>query len=266
MEKVFFKPTSTVDVKDQSGNLKKVEVSGEHPLTVKVDNVEIVTLMTLGTHPKALSIGYLRNQRLISSINDIAKINIDLDRELVEITTKKGINNLNKKLSKRIVTSGCGQGTMFSCTIDEIYASKLNYGNLNQSTLYKILSNLSYENEIYRKAGAVHSCALCTPQKTLIFIEDVGRHNAADTIAGIMWLEDIKLNSEVYFYTTGRITSEIVIKVAQMGISYIISRSGITQMGLELAQDLDMIMLSRAKGKHFLLYSGFDRFKFDTPK
>ena len=258
-----FSATFDVKAKDESGKFRQVAVAGERPFTIKINGDEIVTIMTLGTHIKALVIGYLRNQHFIKSIDDIVNIDINWQKELANVITKKDIVNLQEKISKRTITTGCGQGTVFNHTMEEIYKCKLNYALFKQSNLYKILKNLSNYNKIYRSAGAVHSCALCTDEKTIIFIEDIGRHNAADAIAGIMWLDNIKVTDNLYFYTTGRITSEIVIKVSQMGLSVLISRSGITQMGLELAQDLDIIVISRAKGRHFLLFSGFKRFVFD---
>jgi FdhD protein len=220
--------------------------------------------MTLGTYPEKLTLGYLRNQRLLEHINEVAQVKVDWDRETVDVSTVhgEGIVDLHEKISKRIVTSGCGQGTIFSCTLDKLYDTRLPRVQIRQSTIYALLKTITSYNEIYRAAGAVHGCALCDDDQILYFVEDVGRHNATDTIAGEMWLEGISGNDKV-FYTTGRLTSEIVMKAAHMGIPVLISRSGITYMGLELAQDLGVTMIARAKGKHFLVYNGEDTVLYD---
>ena len=220
--------------------------------------------MTLGTHPEKLTLGYLRNQRLIDDINEIAEVRVDWDRETVDVFTSHGdgIVDLQEKISKRTVTSGCGQGTIFSCTLDKLYDTRLPRVDIYQSTIYALLKTINSYNEIYRAAGAVHGCALCEESRILYFVEDVGRHNATDTIAGEMWLEGIGGNDKI-FYTTGRLTSEIVMKAAHMGIPVLVSRSGITYMGLELAQDLGVTMIARAKGRHFLVYNGEDTIQYD---
>ena len=258
-------PTHAVQAVDEYGESREIHVAGEFPLTIKVDDREVVTLMTLGTYPEALTLGYLRNQRLIEHIEDIESVAVDWDREQVAVTTThgQGIVDWERKLSKRTVTTGCGQGTVFSCTLDKIYDQRLPDVALKQSTLYGLLREISTYNEIYKRAGAVHGCALCRGTEILTFIEDVGRHNAADAIAGLMWLDRVSGEDKV-FYTTGRLTSEIVMKTAHMGIPALLSRSGITHMGLELAQDLGMVMLARAKGKHFLVYNGAGQIEFDA--
>ena len=166
-------------------------------------------------------------------------------------------------MARRIVTSGCGQGTIFSCTLDKIYQRRMDDEPLRQSTLYALLYNLAQRNEIYRQAGAVHACALCEDENILFFVEDVGRHNAADSIAGLIGLKDIKTAGKV-FYTTGRLTSEIVMKLAIMGISTLVSRSGVTHMGLELARDLNITMIARAKVHGFLVYNNPHNIIYDA--
>ena len=257
-------PTHPVSARDEFGSSRDLNIAGEFPLTIKVDNSEVVTLMTLGTYPEKLTLGYLRNQRLLEHINEVAQVKVDWDRETVDVSTVhgEGIVDLHEKISKRIVTSGCGQGTIFSCTLDKLYDTRLPRVQIRQSTIYALLKTITSYNEIYRAAGAVHGCALCDDDQILHFVEDVGRHNATDTIAGEMWLEGISGNDKV-FYTTGRLTSEIVMKAAHMGIPVLISRSGITYMGLELAQDLGVTMIARAKGKHFLVYNGEDTVLYD---
>lgn len=258
-------PTHPVTAVDEYGETRELEVAGEFPLTIKVDDREVVTLMTLGTHPETLTLGYLRNQRFIEDLEDIVSVDVDWERELVEVETRqgKGIVDLDEKLSKRTVTTGCGQGTIFSCTLDKIYDIRLPQVTLYQSRIYQLLNTISSYNEIYKKAGAVHGCALCQNEEILIFVEDVGRHNAADSISGMMWLDRLDGEDKI-FYTTGRLTSEIVMKAAHMGIPVLLSRSGITHMGLELAQDLGIVMIARAKGKHFLVYNGVDDIVFDA--
>jgi FdhD protein len=258
-------PTHSVDATDEFQDVRKLQVAGEFPLTIKVDGSEVVTLMTLGTYPEKLTLGYLRNQRLIEAIDEVAEVRVNWDQETATVRTihGAGIVDLQEKISKRTVTTGCGQGTVFSCTLDKLYDSQLPRVEIRQSRIYALLKNISSFNKIYRTAGAVHGCALCQESKILYFVEDVGRHNATDTIAGEMWLEGINGNDK-WFYTTGRLTSEIVMKAAHMGIPVLLSRSGITYMGLELAQDLGVTLIARAKGRHFLVYNGKDTVIYDA--
>jgi len=266
-------PTHAVNAINQFGDKKDVHVAGESPLTLKVNDREVVTLMTLGTHPEELALGYLRNQRLLEDITDIQSVVVDWEKELVDVqlATGKEITDWEEKLSKRTVTSGCGQGTVFSCTLDKLYDAKLPKVSLKQSKIYELLAAITKYNDIYKKAGAVHGCALCNLEMSkdaqiLKFVEDVGRHNAADAISGWMWLEH-QLGGDKIFYTTGRLTSEMVMKSANMGIPVLLSRSGVTNMGLELARDLGIVMIARAKGKAFLVYNGDNQIEFDaTPK
>lgn len=265
MSQAGLAPTHPVTALDEYGEQHDLRIAGEFPLTLKVDGREVVTLMTLGTRPEELALGYLHNQRLIEHIEDIRAVTVDWDRNTVHIETiqGQGIIDWEKKLANRTVTTGCGQGTVFSCTLDKLYDVRLPRVRLRQSVIYGLLRALSEHNEIYRTAGAVHGCALCRETRALIFVEDVGRHNAADAIAGRMWLDRIPGHDKI-FYTTGRLTSEIVMKAAHMGIPVLLSRSGITHMGLELAQELGIIMIARAKGNHFLVYHGEDDVVFDA--
>ena len=258
-------PTFEVQVNDQFDETRNVKVSGEFALTILVDGKELVTLMTLGMYPEELVLGYLRNQRLIDDINDIKSISVDWEKERAEVMThnKKGIAGWNQKISKRIVTSGCGQGTVFSCTLDKLYDYRLPDVTIQQSVIYKLLAAIAQHNEIYKAAGAVHGCALCDQDNILMFVEDVGRHNAADAISGMMWLDDLSGENKM-LYTTGRLTSEIVMKTAFMGIPILLSRSGVTHMGLELAQDLNVCLIARAKGKAFLCYSNPGHIIYDA--
>lgn len=258
-------PAHHISVTNEFGESVEASIPGEVPLTIKVDDNEIVTLMTLGTQPEALTLGYIRNQKLIEDIRDIESVHVDWDREVAEVTTYKGegIADWAEKMKKRIITSGCGQGTIFSCTVDKLYEVKLSTPALKQSSIYELIASVSKLNDVYRVSGAVHGCGLCSATESLMHIEDVGRHNAADAIAGRMWLEGIEGDDKI-FYTTGRLTSEIVMKTAFMGIPVLLSRSGVTEMGLELAKELGMTMIARAKGKHFLVYSGVENITFDA--
>ena len=249
-------PTFEVTARDQLGETRSVQIAGERPLTLKVDEREVVTLMTLGMHPEELALGYLRNQRLVDRLEDIAQVQVDWDRERVEVTMTEGraITDWSEKLANRTVTTGCGQGTVFSCTLDKLYDQPLPKVAIRQSDLYGLLTKIAQSNQIYKQSGAVHGCALCAGTEILMFVEDVGRHNAADTIAGRMWVQGVDGGDKV-FYTTGRLTSEIVMKVANMGIPVLLSRSGVTQMGVELASDLGVVMIARAKGRAFLMYN-----------
>jgi len=257
-------PTHPVTAVDEYNATREVEVPGESPLTLYVDGREIVTLMTIGAHPEALALGYLRNQRFVDRLEQIKSVTVNHHTESVQVTTREGIKGWDEKLKRRTVTTGCGQGTVFSCTLDNLYSIRLPAVSVRQSTIYALLSNISDQNTIYRRSGAVHGCALCEGAESLMYTEDVGRHNAADAISGYMWLDDIS-GSDKIFYTTGRLTSEIVMKAAHMGIAVLLSRSGVTHMGLELAQELGVTMIARAKGRHFLVYHGAGNIVFDAP-
>ncbi len=254
-----------VKARNEYGEVTDVHVPGELPLTIRVDGMEVVTLMTLGTEPEALTLGYIRNQQLIEDIRTIKSVIVDWDREVVDVETftGEGIGDWQEKMKRRIVTSGCGQGTIFSCTVDKLYEVKLSTPALKQSDIYTLISNVGKLNNVYRVSGAVHGCGLCSATESLMHIEDVGRHNAADAIAGRMWLGDVSGDDKI-FYTTGRLTSEIVMKTAFMGIPALLSRSGVTQMGLELAKEVGMTIIARAKGKHFLVYHGEEHVTLDA--
>ena len=252
-----------VTVFDEFGKTRETHITGERPLTIYIGKQEIVTLMTLGKNPELLVIGYLYNQGFIKKTEDLRSVQVDWDVESAVVLTRGGISNLEKKLGKRTVTSGCGQGTVFGDMLEDLDKIKLNAPVLHQSSFYRLLKNIREYNEVYKKSGAVHGCALCKDETIQIFIEDVGRHNATDAIAGHMLLEQID-GSDKLFYTTGRLTSEMVIKVSQMGIPILFSRAGITKMGLELSQKLGVTTISRAAGKHFLVYNGVETLIYDA--
>ncbi len=264
--------TFDVEAINERGEMVPTAIAGENPLTLYVDKREIVTLMTLGQAPEALAIGYLRNQRLVQSIEEIAAVQVDWETDSVAVTTRKSTGaagrartkGMTDKMKKRTVTTGCGQGTVFGDLMQEIDTVQLRDDvRLSEETLYALMDQVRHHETIYKTAGAVHGCALATNEsgasRILTFVEDVGRHNAVDAIAGQMWLENID-GSDKIFYTTGRLTSEMVIKAAQMSIPFLVSRSGLTQMGHAIAQRLGITMLGRATGKHYLLFTGKQRF------
>ena len=258
--------TFEVEAYNERGEMVPTAVAGEHPLTIYLDKREIVTLMTLGHAPEALAIGYLRNQRLADSIDDIAAVQVDWETESVAVTTRKR-KDLSSRLGKKTVTTGCGQGTVFGDLMEEIYQVHLRKDIfLEDANLFILLEKVRKHETIYKQAGAVHGCALAsTAGEILMFVEDVGRHNAVDAIAGFMWLDDIG-GSDKVFYTTGRLTSEMVIKCAQMRIPFLVSRSGLTQMGHAIAQKVGITMLGRASGRHYLAFTGKERLVRTTPQ
>ena len=260
--------TISVPAQDEHGQSCEVAIAGEHPLTVYVDKQEVLTLMTLGGAPEALTIGYLRNQRLVDSLQDIVSVHVDWDVNAVSVKTRSGLVDLDEKTAKRTKTTGCGQGTVFGDLMEDVESIRLAGDSvLCQSTLYDLLDRVRTYDTIYKQAGAIHGCALATNEKgrseILMFVEDVGRHNAVDAIAGQMWLDGLPGDDKI-FYTTGRLTSEMVIKAAQMNIPFLVSRSGLTQMGYEIAQKVGMTMIGRATNKRYLLFTGAERFRADA--
>lgn len=255
--------TAQVTARNEFNESVDGAIAVERALTIYLDKREVITLMTLGNYPELLILGWLRNQRMIDDISAIKAIQVDWETESVAITTHDGIDGLEEKLGHKTVTTGCGQGTMFGDLMEDIDQVRLNPPPLKQSSIYKLLKSLNDYNEIYKNAGAVHGCALCSEAQGIEqFIEDVGRHNAVDAIAGYMWLNDLT-GEDKLFYTTGRLTSEMVIKVALMEIPVLLSRSGITAMGLEIAQQVGVTLIARAKGKHFLVYHGGETIEYD---
>ena len=258
------KLTHDVQAIDETAQASTIAIPAERPLTVYVDGRELITLMTLGAAPEALTLGYLRNQRLVQTIEEIVAVHVDWTKHAVSVTTRGGIVNIEERTAKRVVTTGCGQGTMFGGLMDEVDKLVLpSDARLKQSTLYKIVNTIRTQDSVYAQAGSVHGCGLFSSEGDLqYFIEDVGRHNAVDSIAGIMWLENIS-GADKVFYTTGRLTSEMVIKGAQMGMPFLISRSGTTQMGHLVAEKVNMTLLARCTGKHFLLVTGKERMVYE---
>jgi len=257
--------TQEVDTLDAYGRKKTLAVTFERPLTVYLNRREIVTLMTMGSEASSLVIGYLKNQRLFDANLNSRDLKIQIDWEVNAAAVKIPESALTNEenLDKKTVTSGCGQGTVYGDLLNDLDAKPLPQVQIYQSQIYQALRNLTSFNEIYRNAGAVHGCALLDKnQQVLYFVEDVGRHNAADAIAGKMWLDDIGSINK-WFYTTGRLTSEMVIKSVQIGIGVLLSRSGVTAMGVELAKKYNVILIARAKGKYFIVYNGSENIILD---
>ncbi len=255
--------TFEVEATNERGEMVPTSIAGEHPLTLYLDKRELVTLMTLGHAPEALAIGFLRNQRIVDSLNDIAAVQVDWETDSVAITTTRKIDFNRKKT----VTTGCGQGTVYGDLMAEIESVKLRDDvALADEDLYLLIDKVRKHETIYKQAGAVHGCALATRGgEILMFVEDVGRHNAVDAIAGFMWLDAID-GSDKLFYTTGRLTSEMVIKCAQMRIPFLVSRSGLTKMGHDIAQQVGLTMIGRASGRHYLAFTGRHRLKYTAPQ
>ncbi len=256
--------TQEVEVVDECGRLSSIHIPIERDLTVYVDKRELVTLMTIGANPELLVLGYLKNQRLIRNIADIASVQVDWEVGAAAVITHSGIDRIEERTAKKIVTTGCGQGTVFGALmgdLDQIHLPE--EASVKQSVVVSIVDTIRRHPSVYKKAGSVHACALFSKGGELLqFVEDVGRHNAVDAIAGKMWLENLPGEDKI-FYTTGRLTSEMVIKAAQMGIPILLSRSGTTAMGLQLAQQLGISLFSRCSGSHFLLLSHRQRLQAD---
>ena len=307
--------TCAIDTVNESGEHLVVSIPAERALTVYVDKRELVTLMTLGAHPELLVLGYLLNQRLIKEVTEMESITVDWDVGVAAVKTKSGIADIEEKTSKRVVTTGCGQGSVFGGLMDEVDQIKLPVqAGMTQSQLYSLVNTIRLMETTYKSAGSVHACALFaitgSEPDMLLFVEDVGRHNAIDTIAGWMAMNrpppiaavcglpdvpaqpaqalrlepgaagparltdetgpDMPANARrdhgsegLVFYTTGRLTSEMVIKSAQMGVPIVVSRSGITQMGHQVAQTVGLCAIGRATNKRFLCYANAQRLQLE---
>ncbi|QJQ99087.1 formate dehydrogenase accessory sulfurtransferase FdhD [Halomonas sp. PGE1] len=256
--------TLEIEVLDEFGESRRQAIAAERALTLYLNRREIVTLMTLGDDPEALVVGYLRNQGLLTSGDDLVAVHVDWEVEAAAVVTRHLPEDLEERLGHRTVTTGCGQGTVFGRLLDAVPRRPLAETPLRQSTLYALLENLGEHNQTYRSAGAVHGCALCHQARVLDFVEDVGRHNAVDTLAGRQWLAEADSGQADIFYTTGRLTSEMVLKVAQMGIGVLVSRSGVTQKGVELASRFGVMLIARAKGRHFQAIHAGERLVLDA--
>ena len=251
--------TQEIESLNEHGERTAISIPAERPLTIYVDKRELVTLMTLGAHPEWLVIGYLRNQRLVRSLDEIVSVTVDWEVGAAAVKTRSGIARLKERTARRVVTTGCGQGSVFGGLMDEIESICLPDTAISQAQLYEIVNAIRLQESTYKSAGSVHGCALFRGPQMLLFVEDVGRHNAIDTIAGWMALHGVQ-GADKAFYTTGRLTSEMVMKAAQMGVPIIVSRNGVTAMGHELAARLGMTLFGRAANRHFLCYAGLERF------
>ncbi len=254
--------TRRVSVRNEFGDLSEAAIPAERALTVYLDKRELVTLMTLGGEPELLVLGFLRNQRLIDSVDQIESITVDWsigegevgEPGVAAVKTREGAGVQVDRSAERVVTTGCGQGSVFGDLMAHIDEIELPDAQITQGQLYGIVNTIRLQETTYKSSGSVHGCALFQGEDMLLFVEDVGRHNAVDTIAGWMWMNDLDGRDKV-FYTTGRLTSEMVIKSAQMGIPVVVSRSGITQMGLDVAQRVGLCAIGRATNKRFLCFS-----------
>lgn len=248
---------------DQRGQPTTTNVVTERPLTLFLNGREIVTMMTIGDFPDLLAVGYLRNQHMLRDDDEITAIDYDDDIDTVVVRTKRE-TNYEDKLKKKVQTSGCAQGTVFGDLMEDLDTVALNRdARIKASWLYELTKQINTMPSLYLKAGAIHGCVLCQENKPLVYMEDVGRHNAVDKIAGHMFLQNIT-GSEKIFYTTGRLTSEMVIKTINMGLPILASRSGFTAWGIELAQKYNLTLIGRAKGKRFVVLSGAERVIFDV--
>ena len=264
--------TRQISVVNEFGETSQVHIPAERALTVYLDKKELVTLMTLGASPEYLVLGFLLNQRLIQSVSEIESVSVDWSLGegemgqpgVAAIKTRDGLSQAGPKTAARVVTTGCGQGSVFGDLVNDIDAIQLPAdAHLSQATLYALVNAIRLQETTYKSSGSVHGCALFKGAEMLMFVEDVGRHNAVDTIAGWMAMNDVNGHDKV-FYTTGRLTSEMVIKSAQMGVPIAVSRSGITQMGLEVAERVQLCAIGRATNKRFLCFSAPQRLKWQT--
>ena len=260
--------THRIEVTNEHGERQALDIPAERPVTVYVDKRELVTLMTLGERPEWLVLGYLLNQRLVADASAIASITVDWGVGAAAVKTHTGIADLAQKTAKRVVTTGCGQGSLFGEVMEHIEGVQLPATCVTRSQVYAIDNTIRLQDSTYKSAGSVHGCALFRGEERLLFVEDVGRHNAIDAIAGWMALQALGstplVTEGLVFYTTGRLTSEMVMKAAQMGIAVVISRSGMTQMGHALAQSLGLCAIGRALNKRFLCFSAAQRLQLDN--
>ena len=257
-----------VSAVNEFGETCKVSIPAERALTVYVDKRELVTLMTLGAQPELLVLGFLRNQRLVQSVQEVESVTVDWDVGVAAVKTRQGISDIEARTAKKVVTTGCGQGSVFGDLMADVEQLQLPPATLSQGQLYGIVNAIRLQESTYKSAGSVHGCALFQGEQMLIFVEDVGRHNAIDTIAGWMAMQAVAptgsggvgmSGADKVFYTTGRLTSEMVIKSAQMGVPIVVSRSGITQMGQQVAERLGLCTIGRAMNRRFLCFSGAHR-------
>jgi FdhD protein len=246
---------------DQGGERAETTVVVERPLTIFLNTQEIVTAMTIGDYPEYLALGFLLNQNMLRPDDKVTAVDHDDDLDVVVVRTKRA-TNYEKKMKKKVQTSGCAQGTVFGDLMDVIDSAKLPAGELRTSWLYALTHKINTTPSLYLEAGAIHGCVLCERDRPLVYMEDVGRHNAVDKIAGWMFRHGVPAHDKI-FYTTGRLTSEMVIKTVRMGIPILVSRSGFTAWGVELARKAGLTLIGRARGKRFIALAGEDRIVYD---
>lgn len=253
--------TQHADGIDQTGTRVSVSVPVERSLTLYLNSQEIVTMMTIGDYPEYLAIGYLLNQNMLKPDDILTTVDYDDDLEVVVVRTERG-TNFEERLKKRTLTSGCAQGTAFGDLMEVIEGIELPAAELRTSWLFQLVGAIKVIPSIYREAGSIHGCVLCERGRPVCYMEDIGRHNAIDKIAGWMYLGNISAANKI-LYTTGRLTSEMTIKTVHMGIPILISRSGSTGWGVELARKAGLTMISRTRGRRFIALSGAERIVFD---
>jgi len=246
---------------DQTGAAIETSVTVERALTIFLNSQEIVTAMTINDHPEYLALGYLLNQNMLKANDVVTGVDYDEELSLVVVRTKRK-TNYEKKLKKKVQTSGCAQGTVFGDLMEALENVTLPAAELRTSWLYALTQKINTTPSLYLEAGAIHGCVLAVEDRPLVYMEDVGRHNAVDKIAGWMFKHKVAAADKI-FYTTGRLTSEMVIKTVRMGIPILISRSGFTAWGVELARKANLTLIGRARGKRFIALSGTDRIVFD---
>ncbi|PPD29497.1 MAG: formate dehydrogenase family accessory protein FdhD [Hyphomicrobium sp.] len=255
--------STAVEGIDHERRTVSTDVVTERPLTLFLNAREIVTMMTIGDHPDLLAIGYLLNQGMLKADDVITGIDHNDDIETIVVRTERQ-TNYEEKLKKKVQTSGCAQGTVFGDLMDELDGIRLNPdARLKTSWLYALTRKINTEPSLYLKAGAIHGCVLCRDDKPLVYMEDVGRHNAIDKVAGYMFRHHVSPDDKI-FYTTGRLTSEMVIKCVKMRIPILASRSGFTAWGVELAKKTGLTLIGRARGKRFVCLAGAERLVFDA--
>jgi FdhD protein len=246
---------------DQTGARIETSVTVERALTIFLNSQEIVTAMTISDYPEYLAIGYLLNQNMLLPNDVVTGVDYDEELSVVVVRTKRK-TNYEKKLKKKVQTSGCAQGTVFGDLMEALENVTLPKAELRTSWLYALTQKINTTPSLYLEAGAIHGCVLARRDEPLVYMEDVGRHNAVDKIAGWMFQEKVS-SADKIFYTTGRLTSEMVIKTVRMGIPILISRSGFTAWGVELARKANLTLIGRARGKRFVALAGEDRIVFD---
>ncbi len=255
--------TTEVSGIDHHGDTVNLKVVNERALTLFLNSQEVVTMMTIGDHPELLAIGYLLNQNMLSPEDKIEDVDYDEDLEVIIVRTERE-TDYEEKMQKKVRTSGCAQGTIFGDIMESFETAKLSTdAQMRTSWLYHLTKKINTAPSLYLEAGAIHGCVLCEEDRPLAYMEDVGRHNAVDKIAGWMFRNSIQPDNKI-FYTTGRLTSEMVIKTVMMGIPILVSRSGFTASGVELAKQAGLTLIGRARGKRFVALAGEERIVFDT--